>query len=305
VSADRDPQRELFLFDRRQLEVNSKPLLEAVPKIPTVAPFPDDLESETDMASWRQLFKKRKQWAEYILSHAGDMAQRIRETDAATKVMQRSVSVAFSNLETHTRGLGDSLTKLREWADGIMDERERVLTGWEPTLRLLLRISVHEELKKYGDEKGNRKVEVLSDFFDVKEVQTAAATAEILVQRFEKDVHNLGITIEGICSRTVSLKAAIQQSGAKMQGTEEQLAGLLEEVDILARKVRTDNEYARTLQGPKSASAASKRAYASTTDYLPGLTELAIDIGKLLVATYDKKVWLPSPPQSGNAEIEI
>jgi autophagy-related protein 11 len=242
------------------------------------------------MASWRLLFKKRKQWAEYILSHAQDLAQKIRDTDIATKTMQRAVAVAFSNLETHTHGLGDSLTKLREWADGIMDERERVLANWEPTVRLLLRIPVHEEFKRYGDEKRNRKVEVLSDFFDIKEVQTAAATAEILVQRFEKDVHALGQTIEGICHRTGDLKAAIQQSGAKSMNTEDQLQGLLEEVDILVNKVKTDNEYARTLQGPKSASAASKRAYASTSDYLPGLTELAIDLGKLLVSTYERKV---------------
>lgn len=282
-------ERELFLFDRKQLEISSNPPVDPVPKIPTVVPFPDDLESETDMASWRMLFKKRKQWAEYVLSHAQDLTLTIRETDAATKVMQRSVSVAFSNLDTHTRGLGDSLTKLREWADGIMDERERVLTNWEPTVRMLLRIAVHDEFKKYGDQKGNRKVEVLSDFFDIKEVQTAAATADILGQRFEKDVHDLGITIEGICNRTLELKAAIQQNNARTLNTEEQLEGLLEEVDILVNKIRTDNEYARTLQGPKSASAASKRAYASTTDYLPGLTELAIDIGKLLVATYERK----------------
>jgi len=284
----------LFLYDRKQLELQSKPLLEALPKISHITPFPDDLESETDLSSWRQLFKKRKLWAEYILSHTEGLAQKIRETDAATKVMQRSVHVAFSNLETHSVGLGNSLAKLREWADGVMDDRVNLLAKWEPAVKQLLRIPVHDEFKRYGgDEKASRKVNVLADFFDVKEVQTAAATSGILAQRFEKDVNELGATIEDICSRTLNLKTAIQRGAKAALNVEDQLGGLLEEVDVLVNKIRTDNEYARGLQGPKSASAASKRAYASTTDYLPGLTAVAIDIGKLLTATCEQKVYLP------------
>jgi autophagy-related protein 11 len=175
-----------------------------------------------------------------------------------------------------------------------MDEREKVLAKWEPAVKQLLRIPVHDEFKRYGgDEKVSRKVNVLADFFEVKEVQTAAATSGILAQRFEKDVNELGATIEDICSRTLNLKTAIQRGGAKAAlNVDDQLAGLLEEVDVLVNKIRTDNEYARNLQGPKSASAASKRAYASTTDYLPGLTAVAVDIGKLLTATTEQKVQL-------------
>ncbi|KAF8542471.1 autophagy-related protein 11-domain-containing protein [Trichophaea hybrida] len=211
--------------------------------------------------------------AEYILSQTEGLAQKIRETDAATKVMQRSVNVAFTNLETHSVGLGNSLAKLREWGDGVMDEREKVLAKWEPAVKQLLRIPVHDEFKRYGgDEKVSRKVNVLADFFEVKEVQTAAATSGILAQR------------------TLNLKTAIQRGGAKAAlNVDDQLTGLLEEVDVLVNKIRTDNEYARNLQGPKSASAASKRAYASTTDYLPGLTAVAVDIGKLLAATTEQK----------------
>ena len=249
------------------------------------------------MSSWRLLFKKRKAWAEFVLAHAERLMQRIRETDAATKTTQRSVTVAFSNLETHSVGLGDKLAKLREWADGVMDDREKALNGWEPTVRQLLRIPVHEEFKKYGmDEKGSRKVNCLSDFFDIKEVQIAAVTAGTLAQRFEREIHELGNNIEDICSMTVNLKTAIQQSGNKAPlDVEEQLSGLLEEVSLLVNKIRTDNEYARTLQGPKSASAASKRAYASTTDYLPGLTAVAADFGKLLIAVCERKVCSKPP----------
>jgi len=285
-------QREIFVYDRKQLELNSKPVSEPIPKLPGITPFPDDLESETDMSSWRLLFKKRKAWAESVLVHTERLTQRIREIDAETKNIQRSVTIAFSNLETHSVGLGNSLTKLREWAEDVMDDREKTLNGWEPTVRQLLRIPVHEEFKKYGmDGKTPRKVNHLSDYFDIKEVQTAAATAGILAQRFEREICELGNNIEDICSRTSNLKTAIQQSANKAPlNVEEQLSGLSEEASLLVNKIRTDNEYARTLQGPKSASAASKRAYASTTEYLPGLSAVAADFGGLFVSVCERKV---------------
>jgi autophagy-related protein 11 len=264
-----------------------------LPKIPSVTPFPDDLESETDMVSWRLLFKKRKQWAEYILSHAEGLTQKIEEADAATKITRRSVTVAFQNLETHSAGLGNSLAKLRKWAEGVVEDRDKVLASWEPAVKQLLRIPVHDEFKKFGEDQdqAGKKFNVLASFIDVKEVQQAAATSAILAERFEKDVKDLGNTIEDICSRTGRLKMAVQQGAAQASvNTGEQLGGLLEEASILVEKIQTDNEYARGLQGPKSASAASKRAFASTTEYLPGLVAVASDIGRLYTTTIERKV---------------
>ncbi len=53
-----------------------------------------------------------------------------------------------------------------------------------------------------------------------------------------------------------------------------------------------DNEYVRGLQGAKSVSTASKRAYASTVEYLPGLIAVINDIGKLLQTAVERKVGL-------------
>lgn len=249
------------------------------------------------MSSWRLLFKKRKLWAEGVLVTSQTLAGRIRDADAAAKVMQRAVAVAFSNLESHSTNLGGSLTKLREWADRVIDEREKLLAGWEPAVRQLLRIPVLEEFRRFGDGPGGRGVEVLAGFFDVKEVQGAAAVSAITAQRFEKDVRELGDTIEDICTRTLNLKTSIQQGADRLKGysnVEEQLANLLEEVDVFVAKVRADNEFARGLQGPKSASMASKRAYTSTSDYLPNLTAVAMDLGKLLAVACERKVRFPS-----------
>lgn len=292
---DESKQRELFLFNRKQLELNSKPPLDPPPRIPSITPFPDDLESETDMSSWRLLFKKRKAWAENVRTQATALANCVRDTDSQIRTMHRAVAVAFANLEAHSVGLGESLVRLREWAEGIMAERERALARWEPAVKQLPHIPVHDAFKMYGRDANDavppRRPNLLSDFFDLKEVHTAAATSEILVQRFEKAVVDLGTDIENVCSRTDQLKTAIQQSaaGPPALNVEHQLSGLLEELDVLTAKIRTDNDYARSLQGPKSASAASKRAYASTTEYLPGLTAVAIDLGKLLTAVCEQK----------------
>lgn len=51
-----------------------------------------------------------------------------------------------------------------------------------------------------------------------------------------------------------------------------------------------DYEYVQSLQGPKSVSTASKRAYASTTEYLPGLVNIVNDMGRLSQMAIKQKV---------------
>lgn len=123
------------------------------------------------------------------------------------------MQIAFSNLESHSAGLQNSLVKLREWAEGVLVQRDQVFQEWEPAIKRLVRITVHDEVKKFApDESKDRKISTLVDFFDVKRVQTAAATAKTLAQHFEKEVVDLGGTIEEICSRTTELKSDIQKS---------------------------------------------------------------------------------------------
>jgi autophagy-related protein 11 len=208
-----EPQKELYLFDRRLLDASSSPPTELVPRLQTPSPFPDNLESETELSSWRTLFKKRLAWSESVLSHAQNLATTISDTDASTNVIQRSVQIAFSNLESHSVGLQNSLVKLRQWAEGVLVQRDEVFQEWEPAIKRLVRITVHDEIKKYGpDETKDRKMTTLVDFFEVKKVQTAAATAKTLAQQFEKEVVDLGGTIGEICSRTSELKGDIQKS---------------------------------------------------------------------------------------------
>lgn len=158
----------------------------------------------------------------------------------------------------------------------------------------LTRIPVHEELRKYGltgDGESHREVKVLSDFFDVKTVQIAAGEAVASSQKFERDVVGLGSTIEDVVEQTTALKAEIQKArNAKSGDVEETLKMLLAEIDVVVKKVRTDHEYVYSLQGPKAISTASKRAYASTTEYLPGLVNTVTDIGRLLQQVVQNKV---------------
>lgn len=193
----------------------------------------------------------------------------------------------------------------------MLVEQDKVLRDWEPSVTRLTRIPVHEELRKYGlaDDGGpHREVKVLSDFFDVKAVQIAAGEAAASTQKFERDVVELGATIEDVVGQTTALKGEIQKArGAKSGDVEETLKMLLAEIDVVVRKVRTDHEYVYSLQGPKAISTASKRAYASTTEYLPGLVNTVTDIGRLLQQVVQHKVASPkylSKPQSLTREPE-
>ncbi|RPB01993.1 hypothetical protein L873DRAFT_1763298 [Choiromyces venosus 120613-1] len=285
-------EKELYLFDRRLLDASSSPPTETIPRLQTLSPFPTNLESETELSSWRTLFKKRLAWSESVLTHAQNLAATISETDASTNVVQRSVQIAFSNLEVHSVGLQNSLVKLREWAEGVLVQQDQVFQEWEPAIKRLVRIPVHDEVKKYGQDGSGkeRKISTLVDFFEVKQVQNAAVAARGLAQQFEKEVVDLGETIEEICGRTSDLKSDIQKARtSRPRNILEDMKILLGEIDVLVKKIRTDYEYVQSLQGPKSVSTASKRAYASTTDYLPGLINIVSDMGRLLQMAIKQK----------------
>ncbi|CAZ82583.1 unnamed protein product [Tuber melanosporum] len=269
-------EKELYLFDRRLLDASSSPPTELIPRLQTPSPFPTNLESETELSSWRTLFRKRLAWSESVLSHAQNLAATISKTDASTNVVQLSVQIAFSNLEVHSLGLQNSLVKLQEWAEGVLVQLDRVFQEWEPALKRLVRIPVHDEVKKYGQNGSGkeRKVSTLMDFFEVKQVQTAAVAAKGLAQQFEKEVTDLGGTIEEICARTADLKSDIQKARW---------------VWLVGWRCQSYYEYVQSLQGPKSVSTASKRAYASTTDYLPGLANIVNDMGRLLQIAVKQK----------------
>lgn len=96
----------------------------------------------------------------------------------------------------------------------MLVQQDQVFQEWEPAIKRLVRIPVHDEVKKYGQDGSSkeRKVSTLVDFFEVKQVQTAAVAARGLAQQFEREVVDLGGTIEEICTRTSDLKSDIQKA---------------------------------------------------------------------------------------------
>lgn len=280
-------ERELYLFDRRHLtHPFPPPPTSQIPRVQIPTPFPTNLDSETELSSWRSLFKKRLSWSESVLNHAQMLAEQVTQNDTTTGVIRQAVKVAFSNLEYHSGGLNTSLGKLREWAEGVLEDQDHVLAEWEAGVGVLTRLPVHPELRKYHQTglEEEQEAKVLADFFTIKEVQLAASSLTSLSQKFEKDVIELSETIEDIVGQTQVLKGEIQREKelAERGGVAEHCKMLIGEIDVLVKKVRTDYDYVLTLQGPRAISTASKRAYASTTEYLPGLVSLVGDVGRVL-----------------------
>ncbi|KAI5838608.1 autophagy-related protein 11-domain-containing protein [Morchella snyderi] len=280
-------ERELYLFDRRHLtHPFPPPPTSPIPRVQIPTPFPTNLDSETELSSWRSLFKKRLSWSESVLSHAQMLAQQIAEDDSATGVIRQAVKVAFSNLEYHSGTLNSSLGKLRDWAEGVLVDQDRVLAEWEDGVGVLTRLPVHPELRRYHQTglEEEQEAKVLADFFTIKDVQIAASTLSNLSQKFEKDVIELSETIEDIVGQTQVLKGEIQREKelAERGGVAENCKMLIGEIEVLVKKVKTDYDYVLTLQGPRAISTASKRAYASTTEYLPGLVSVVGDVGRVL-----------------------
>lgn len=199
------------------MDANAVSESDPLPRNAPIKSFPADIDSDNDLESWRNLFHRRMTWAENVASHVDNLARQIHEVEESTNTIRRAVATAFIPLGLHTEGLKGSLQQLELWSQDIKDTKEKALAEWEPAVKRLMRIPVHESFKEFGLENNgiprrNTKAPTLCDCLDVKKVQMAAAATKILVDRFARETRTLEVQINDVTAKTEQLKRQIERT---------------------------------------------------------------------------------------------
>ena len=266
------------------------------------APFspsgpPDTLASQTDLEAWRNLFRARKSWALELAERCSLMSEAAQRRLGETRVIERAVEVAISNLKTHVASLEQKGADAQAWSQAINKEQEPAVIGWEDTVARLTKIPVKESVLRSRLFQGNRFQSVadrnrynleptenqsLGDLVETQSIARAAKIAWETLQQLEGRTTGVDDAVQRVITSSDGLFKTVNSWISHSMGTVEDPSTLMEDIEIVAKKVSSDYEQVLGhTDFPKSISQASKKALVHTRDYLPSLRDNAIRLSQL------------------------
>ncbi|KAF3313230.1 oligomeric, coiled-coil, peripheral membrane protein [Orbilia oligospora] len=305
-------EKELFLYSRQYITPSSStpPPTFPIPTLSKPSPPPDRLESQSDISSWRTLFANRLSWSNSILSHANTLAASIESTTSSIAVIDRSLSAATTNLDSHVKNSGQKYDELKTWAFEVLESQEKLLRNWEGGVEKLGRIPIHKEVGKIVAAEnvksgrspaggggaaaavaGGKTTGTLIDIVSLSDVRNAAKELEVTAREFGMKVQGLGNTLESIKQQSSSLTTDIHRGWKKNEDSNSAEAeGLLADIRVLVQKIQQDTEHIGTYaNNSKSISSISKIAHTHTKDYLPALIQYTSELGGIVQACIQRK----------------
>jgi len=170
------------------------------------------------------LYANRVTWASSVLAHADRLSKAIDEINSNVIIMQRSVAVAASNLDTHVKTAVNNYEDLKGWAFETLKDQEKLLLGWAPALQRLDKLHVKSSVvNNVKDGKGGmtghkrsksnntmKAEQTLKDFVEAEEVEKAGKDLENVASSFERKITQLGSSVETIRILTVTLSEEME-----------------------------------------------------------------------------------------------
>ncbi|KAJ5957223.1 hypothetical protein N7501_011502 [Penicillium viridicatum] len=273
-------ENEIFVYDRQYV---SEPGDVEFPELPPPQPFrpgtpPAILKDVNDLQAWRNLYMTRRNWALDLSSRCGTIDKNLREHNERTDVINRAVGVALENLKSHVGNLEHRFQEAQSWANSLLEEQQAALDGWQRALSTLDSIPARKDFPLLGRPSTpkmdkDRPTGTLRDFVDVGEVQRAGSEAATVSSAFAGSVHDVEKTIGDIASDTQRLVDEAFASNF------DEVDGLLEEVETIAKKIVSDYEHVLSLpNNQKTLANISRLALSHTKDLLPSLVEISVEL---------------------------
>ena len=216
--------------------------------------------------------------------------------------MQRSAAIAVENVKQHVGSLRPKYEESKAWAENVLQDQAFLLDNWESHLEKLARIPAISELghclyvgqdavqpkrkSKSSDNNSN-----LYDFVAIVELRKASKTATQTSHGFADRVEDLTNTFEDVAHDSFDVIDSFGQSVTLSDSDLGDQAGrLIEEVEVVARKVNADYEHVLGLANTqKSLTDMSRTALLHTRNFLPALQQTNTELDQLLRHTIERK----------------
>ncbi|KAF1813018.1 hypothetical protein P152DRAFT_435397, partial [Eremomyces bilateralis CBS 781.70] len=292
-------EKELFIYDR-ELFTHPKQAAQNVPESPAPEPYiptdpPDTLANQTNLKSWQTLFASRRDWALELTRDCKSMAQTAERHFTQQSIVERGLHIATGNHEPHVRGLERKCQEAREWFKDVSKEHRENVDTWEADVDKLTQIGAVEDFRYYlsaapspvaskPSKKSSNATTPLASFVDVDATQKAATATKTATDEFAGRISDLGSRIAAVASEYDGLMERLNQlHGRSTSGDIGEPGKLLEEIEVIARKVTTDHDHVMALPpNPKSVAQVSKMALLHTRNHLPTIAEYAAEMGDVV-----------------------
>ena len=230
------------------------------------------------------------------------MLLQTQDLDREASIVQRSAAIAVENIKQHIAGLRPRYLESRDWADKVLEDQSILLNYWSshidplrcipvnPALVKLLKLpaAADAELTETTSAKGITTLYDLVSKLNVSSIEQAAQDAS---QDFEQRVRDLTDVYEVIVRDGEDVVEGFSRATAMSDSEISVQAGrLCEEVEVIARKITTDNENAQEMSNtPKALSQLSKVASLQTKNFLPSIKDTTTDISEALQRVTNRK----------------
>lgn len=299
---------EIFLYDRRILAFPSTAETSTLlPKDPPPAIYvpnepPISLQHDGTLDGWRKVFKLRRAWAVSLMKGSRNVVEGIQSLDSGIAIIRRGTAIAVENAKQHVGQLQPKYQESKAWADQMCEDQTFLLNNVNQGLTLLGSLPAYEDLGHclhgvQGDI-GNKPSETvehtqlpLQDFVDTSEVRAAATTGKDVARGFADRVADMSAAFEDVVRDSSSVIEDFRQSAALLHNDGGgQATKLMDEVEVIARKINSDSE--RVLGLPNASNSllkASKIGHSHRTSLLPSLLQTNEEINRILVQQIERK----------------
>ena len=300
-------QPEIFVYDRRVLSsTSSEDLEDLIDLDPTPqvyhCPDPPDYDDPRDLEGWQGLLQDRHMWADGVSRDVKNIVAQIQNLSKESSIVQRSAAIAVENIKQHIAGLRPRYIESRDWTDKVLEDQNYILKRWSTQLDPLRFIDIDSSLAKFirisynatAEEQDSPDAEAprtLFQLFSQTNASTAEKAAQDALQRFSERIRELANAFEGVSQDGEEIVEGFSRA-VSMSDSDigEQAQRLGEDVEVISKKVASDNELAQEFSyNAKALSQLSKTATLQIKNFLPSIRDTATDIDQALQNAHERR----------------
>lgn len=273
-------QGEIFIYDKRFLlgDEDAAVQNDSNTDEPDLQEPPSELESETSLPAWQQLFRSRKQWASDAVDTVRDWSTETAQFVEACENIDRSTNVALDNLRNHVNSLRSSFEKTQAWGQDTLQEHVDILREWSYMAQTLKELPIREDMARLMTLGNSTDIPAevggtMYALLDPAILEQANTTLESSSSAFRTQINGLAEAVTSLDKDSSAVTEMIQIDWPNLDSE-----NLLQEAETLASKVGGDYEDVMKVGSDnKAISRISRVAAGHTNDLLPGLQEIVAE----------------------------
>lgn len=297
-------EREIFCYDRRIL---SQSKAAAIPTTPspssyTPKPAPDNLSNKSSLQTWQNLFRDRRFWAFELAKRCSEILKKVHKQDDEATIIQRSAAIAVENVKQHVGNLRPKYEDAKAWADNVLEDQSYLLGQWEALVGKYASIPVIRDLgsclrgapaglyESYSNDESVSNMR-LRDFVEVAQLTKAGSAGKNISTSFKDRNNNMTTAFEDAVRNAYGIVESFGQDvNLSDSDINEQANRLMEEVEVVSKKIDADYHHVLGLSNSqKSIAQISRTALSHTRNLIPSLLQTAAEVNQLHKRSSERK----------------